>query len=115
LPAFGATDVFATGAFVTTFTAARGAAFATALRADFAAAGFAFETGLDLETDFAADFFDEALAMASRRCMSEKAAALHHGCTLRCKRPAADIRRIDHGLFQIVSDSRKSRLLPLNL
>lgn len=60
------------------FAALFGAGFADDLRADFAA-------GFDLE-DFAADFFDEALAMASKHCMSEKAAALHHGCLLQCKR-----------------------------
>ena len=85
----------------------------------FAAVGFAFEAGLDLETDFgedfAADFFDEALAMASRRCMSETAAALHHGCPFARKRLPADIRVFGHGRLQIVTDSGKFRLLPREL
>ncbi|WP_246658150.1 hypothetical protein [Afipia massiliensis] len=79
----------------------------------FAETGFAFAAGFDFETDFgedfAADFFDEALAMASRRCMSETAAALHHGCPLTCKRLPADIRVVYHGRLQIVTESRKSR------
>jgi hypothetical protein len=96
-----------------------GTAFAAALRADFATGGFAFAAGLDLDTDFgedfAADFFDEALAMASRRCMSETAAALHHGCPLTRKRLPGDIRVFDHGRLQIVSDSSKFRLSARNL
>jgi len=75
--------------------------------------GFAFAAGFDLETDFgedfAADFFDEALAMASRRCMSETAAALHHGCLLTRKRLPPDIRVVGHGRLQIVTESDKSR------
>ncbi|MBV5270680.1 MAG: hypothetical protein JZU55_13260, partial [Afipia sp.] len=62
-------------------------AFATALRADFAAIGFAFEALLDLAdfgADFATDFFDEALAMASRRCKSENGS----GVTPRLRRSA---------------------------
>ncbi|HAP12975.1 MAG TPA: hypothetical protein DCR50_19345, partial [Afipia sp.] len=74
---------------------------------------FAFGAGLDLDTDFgedfAAAFFDEALAMASRRCMSETAAALHHGCPFRRKRLPADIRVFDHGRLQIVTESCKWR------
>jgi hypothetical protein len=79
------------------------AGFATA---DFLAAGFAFAAGFDLALgeDFAADFFDEALAMASRRCMSETAAALHHGCTSTRKRRPADIRVFDHEQLQIVTE-----------
>jgi hypothetical protein len=65
------------GAF-TAFLTATGAAF-TALRADFAAAGDA--EGLDLAEDLTRGFLglDEALAMASRRCVRETAGGLHHG------------------------------------
>jgi hypothetical protein len=51
---------------------------------DFTAAGFppagpAFATGF-LGADFAADVFDEALAMASSHCERENGSGLHHGC-----------------------------------
>jgi len=77
--------------------------------ADFLAAGFAFAAGFDFDfgEDFAADFFDEALAMASRRCMSETAAALHHACTAARKRRPADIRAFDHERLRIVTETRK--------
>jgi len=78
--------------------------------ADFLAAGFAFAASFDLVfgEDFAADFFDEALAMASRRCMSETAAALHHGRQAARKRRPADNHVFDHERFQIVTGMGKN-------
>jgi hypothetical protein len=105
LPAFTAdADVFA-GTF-TVFAAVLAAGFAPA----FAATGFVFEALLDFadfEADFAADFFDEALAMASRRCMSETAAALHHGCAAARKRRSAKNRVFNHEPLQIVTYNRE--------
>jgi hypothetical protein len=63
---------------------------------DFAAVGFAtdglaFATGFDFATgflgaDFAADVFDEALAMASSHCERGNGSGLHHGCRSARKR-----------------------------
>jgi hypothetical protein len=47
--------------------------------------------------------------------MSETAAALHHGCPLTRKRLPANIRVLDHGRLQIVSDFRKFRPSARNL
>jgi len=97
-------DVFA-GDFPV-FAADLAAGLATA----FAATGFVFEALLDFAdfgADFAADFFDEALAMASRHCKSETAAALHHGCAAARKPRTTDIRVFSHEPLQIVTYIRE--------
>jgi hypothetical protein len=107
LPAFTAgADIFA-GSF-TVFAAVLAAGFATA----FAATGFVFEALLDFAdfgADLAADFFDEALAMASRHCKSEKrqqryiTVALRHASGVRPRIGFSVTNR--YGLLHIIANS----------